>query len=154
VSSLPNQASIAAKSYRLLQLLVPWSDPLFGKPGCYVDIVSDISAPQWHRFYVGQSVGLYSRIRQHLSAIQDRNSARLHHYVASRPGRRSTFIITTDVNPSGLSTQQFELLLDIVEMAQALALQSLPEATLVAYLPPRNLDRKSEYLFLGFTCNV
>ena len=100
-----------------------------------MDIVSDISAPQWHRFYVGQSVGLYSRIRQHLSAIQDRNSARLHHYVASRPGRRSTFIITTDVNPSGLSTQQLELLLDIVEMAQALALQSLPEATLVAYLP-------------------
>jgi len=117
-------------------LLVPWSDRLFGKPDGYVDVVTDISAPQWHRFYVGQSVGFYSRIREHLGAIQDRKSARLHHYVASRPGRRSTFMITTDINSSGLSARQLELLLDVLEMAQGPALQSLPEATLVAYLPP------------------
>lgn len=119
--------------------MVPWSDILFTKPGCYVDIVTDDNDPAWHRFYVGQSVALYIRIKDHLEAIQKMVTSSLHYHVACKPGRRPNFVITTDIDTKGLSTGQLETLLDVLEMAQALALQSLPEATLRVYLPSDTL---------------
>jgi hypothetical protein len=84
-------------------------------------------------------VGLYNRVKDHLEAIQKMKTSSLHYHVASKPGRRPNLVITTDINTKGLSTRQFETLLDVLEIAQALALQGLPEATLRVYLPSDTL---------------
>lgn len=84
-------------------------------------------------------MGLYNRAKAHLEAIQKMKTSSLHYHVASKAGRRPNFVITTDINAKGLSTRQLETLLDVLEMAQALALQSLPEATLRVYLPSDTL---------------
>ncbi|KAL8947459.1 MAG: hypothetical protein Q9222_006263 [Ikaeria aurantiellina] len=109
---------------------------MFKGAGCYLDFVSDSRDGEYLRFYVGQSVELSGRVRNHIHHIMRRDVASLHYFIHAlgQGFRKSNFIrlVRLPAMPEpfctkfALTEEDYGLILNIEEMVMALAFGSLP----------------------------
>lgn len=121
------------QALNLASLLAIGGDLTHTGPAIYMGIITDDNNPGTYFLYVGQTKNLARRLGEHQNKVLRDATPCLHYYVLKAASRSEKFVVLA--NLSLLDEAILPYCLNILEMLGCLAFQTLPEKTLLQYLP-------------------